>query len=951
MGKEFTRMRYFDGLFLNAEDYNLDQDFYLRLQRLHNRYLHTWGIICGLKVQPLRDHGEYMKVKVAEGLALNQVVVTDAATQKKESISQEILIYEGHPDNPVDLSEYSVNENIYISISYEEVSADRNIERGQGNEIHIWERGRISHSSTKPTGSGQIVLARIVPRKDGKDTVIDNDCIFDFDKDEGRTPLRVYAGAAGKKLVAEKLIIKAKSEDNIEDMSLNEEILATMPSVYTLQEGNILEVNAPQTNFTGAITIGGDLTLQGELILQSKDKSQSEMRIMNSFVEVNSPNLDDPDYVFPGARDGGLEVYRGFGGTQDARIVWVEQDQCFKAGMGTDLKKIAYGNEWDGLIKNEFVDSLHRHSKLSSPDGYTLSFNGAGKLYSDADIVFKDDTTLWLKGADKDNFDRAYGLGWFGKGRTFANVEVDGPVLFGKSGGMLGTRTVNGDGSYLEKPVISWNNTGYVGIGPKKTLEDSLDVDGSLKILSGKNPIRFTSTYSAFPDNKINAAEICNDTTDNKTLMIVGNQSAGQGRKVSIWDRLDVNGFLYVNGKMQASQEIIPSVGSGEHSGIIFPSNPGGGSGDVAWIKYYPRSGEDCTLEIGTLNDGNDHISLNASGNVGIGTLIPTDKLEIAGGLRLLTGEKQNPIRFTSSWQGFPDLANNHAEISNDTTNYKTLMIVGNSSGGQGRKVSIWDRLDVNGFLQVNGSAQITGDLQINGTIKTAVLKFDGQFNKLDVANNFTASVRCADFCIGYPGRRGSLGRALVDNGNSLVLNYGNDWSYASVHSSLEVKSAIIPSAGSGNNGIIFPSDPGGGSGDSAWIKFYPTSGENCVLDIGVSNDSGDRINLHASGGVYANGSFYWWSSRDFKDNIADIPLKEAKQLLDALNPVSFKFKGSTKERTLGFIAEEVPALFADADQRAVSGMDIIAVLTSVMKDQQKALTRMQKQIATLQGA
>lgn len=33
MGQELKRMRYFDGLFLNAEDYKLDQDFYLRLQR------------------------------------------------------------------------------------------------------------------------------------------------------------------------------------------------------------------------------------------------------------------------------------------------------------------------------------------------------------------------------------------------------------------------------------------------------------------------------------------------------------------------------------------------------------------------------------------------------------------------------------------------------------------------------------------------------------------------------------------------------------------------------------------------------------------------------------------------------------------------------------------------------------------------------------------------------
>lgn len=150
MGKELKRMRYFDGLFLNAEDYKLDQDFYLRLQRLHNRYLHTWGIVCGLKVLPLVDQAEYMKVKIAEGLALNQVVAEDPSSGKRESISQEILMYEGHPDNPVDLSEYNANESIYIWVSYEEVEAERNIERGQGQEIHIWERGKIGHGTVKP---------------------------------------------------------------------------------------------------------------------------------------------------------------------------------------------------------------------------------------------------------------------------------------------------------------------------------------------------------------------------------------------------------------------------------------------------------------------------------------------------------------------------------------------------------------------------------------------------------------------------------------------------------------------------------------------------------------------------------------------------------------------------------------------------------------------------------
>jgi hypothetical protein len=97
--------------------------------------------------------------------------------------------------------------------------------------------------------------------------------------------------------------------------------------------------------------------------------------------------------------------------------------------------------------------------------------------------------------------------------------------------------------------------------------------------------------------------------------------------------------------------------------------------------------------------------NLIVNGNVGIGTANPQDKLDIAGGLRILTGS--NPIRFTPAWSGFPDAATNQAEISNDIGTYKTLMIVGNKSAGLGRRVSVWDRLEINGTLVTTGNVGI----------------------------------------------------------------------------------------------------------------------------------------------------------------------------------------------------------------------------------------------------
>ncbi len=68
------------------------------------------------------------------------------------------------------------------------------------------------------------------------------------------------------------------------------------------------------------------------------------------------------------------------------------------------------------------------------------------------------------------------------------------------------------------------------------------------------------------------------------------------------------------------------------------------------------------------------------------------------------------------------------------------------------------------------------------------------------------------------------------------------------------------------------------------------------------------------------------------------------------MNPVTFNFKGDNEKTTLGFIAEEMPGSVAANDQKAISPMEIIAVLTSVVKDQREAINQLQQQIEALAG-
>lgn len=98
------------------------------------------------------------------------------------------------------------------------------------------------------------------------------------------------------------------------------------------------------------------------------------------------------------------------------------------------------------------------------------------------------------------------------------------------------------------------------------------------------------------------------------------------------------NEKLEVSGNIKATGAIRPSAGNTENQGIMFPKDPGGGGSDAAWIRYYARSGEACTLEIGISDNADDHIALMPSGNVGIGTTTPSATLHVNGRIKDKTG-------------------------------------------------------------------------------------------------------------------------------------------------------------------------------------------------------------------------------------------------------------------------------------------------------------------------
>ncbi|MBF0627452.1 MAG: tail fiber domain-containing protein [Magnetococcales bacterium] len=97
---------------------------------------------------------------------------------------------------------------------------------------------------------------------------------------------------------------------------------------------------------------------------------------------------------------------------------------------------------------------------------------------------------------------------------------------------------------------------------------------------------------------------------------------------------------------------------------------------------------------------------------------------------------------------------------------------------------------------------------------------------------------------------------------------------------------------------------------------------------------------LHMASGAYVTSGGIWTnaSSREYKDNITVLSLEKAQSTLGQLNPVTFTYKKEPDGSHVGFIAEDVPDLVATKDRKGLSSMDIVAVVTKVVQDQQKTI-------------
>ncbi len=133
--------------------------------------------------------------------------------------------------------------------------------------------------------------------------------------------------------------------------------------------------------------------------------------------------------------------------------------------------------------------------------------------------------------------------------------------------------------------------------------------------------------------------------------------------------------------------------------------------------------------------------------------------------------------------------------------------------------------------------------------------------------------------------------------------------------------------------------------GDTSRIKI-DTSGN---VGIGVAQNAVLTHPLAMAGGAYCDGTdWHTGSSREYKEKIRSLSTDDAIGALNALEPVRFFYKSNNDDERLGFIAEDVPELVATKERKSMTPMDVVAVLTKVVQQQQKDAQELKGTISEL---
>ena len=216
-------------------------------------------------------------------------------------------------------------------------------------------------------------------------------------------------------------------------------------------------------------------------------------------------------------------------------------------------------------------------------------------------------------------------------------------------------------------------------------------------------------------------------------------------------------------------------------------------------------------------------------------------------------------------------------------------------------------------LVMKNGSGTTVFKVTDNGSVSSAAR----------LLSNGASAWGSAPFVLGQDA--GNRGIIVTDKADSNQKNIYFGWNVGTTHEYAEI--FALQEGVAYKNLILNP--------NGAYVGIGTTS-PSYPLQMG----SGAFV---SAGGVWTNAS-----SREYKTDIRKLSTQKAIDTLTQLDPVEFAYKTDTQEKHVGFIAEDAPELVASKEKKGMSSMDVVAVLTKVVQEQQKIVQEQQQTIAAL---
>ena len=375
-------------------------------------------------------------------------------------------------------------------------------------------------------------------------------------------------------------------------------------------------------------------------------------------------------------------------------------------------------NHEDGsrIIKIKPIAIEFRRPSITRVSGHTFEYLGYGPGNYSTGLPQVQVTTL----SEREEFlvqsqERSGGI------VVYNGINSNGDLFNGN------TKTSASSGEILSydipNPTITGEDPNRLSVVfDEVTIKERLVVEGgnSSTVLSQFNgPVTFDKEVKIKDATNIRGqlkltSNLPSTTTATGALIVEGG--------VGISQNLNVGGSLNITGVSTFTGRIIPSPGNAVNNGIEWMSNPGGGSLDRAFIKYYVNGGgEDTRLLIGIENDADDDIHLQATNTSTSGNLTVSDTLTVTNATTLSSTLNVTGVTTLSST----------LNVTGITTLSNTLYVGGATT--------------LNSTLGVTGNTTLTGILTVNGGSGGTALQLNNGGDLLfqNAANTGSASLFC----------------------------------------------------------------------------------------------------------------------------------------------------------------------------------------------------------------